>query len=139
MEEVKSSVIERGYMSVDIQRDTEKHWVTGSCGDYRFSAKVYDIGSKYGINGGRVSKLEIRRVEKNRGNQKKTVVANYDRGWDIKPESSGDSIACRIIHFCLEYMLPEQLDNESDIKALHLRLTYSARAKQRQTNTASTE
>ena len=46
---------------------------------YVWEAKVYDEGSKYGINGGRVSKLQVRRDG--------VVVCNYDRGWDIKPES----------------------------------------------------
>lgn len=40
-------------------------------------AKIYDIGSVYGINGGRISKLEARRAGR--------IVANYDRGWGIKP------------------------------------------------------
>lgn len=46
---------------------------------YAWEAKVYDEGSKYGINGGRVSKLQVR--------QDGAVVCNYDRGWDMKPES----------------------------------------------------
>lgn len=35
----------------------------------------------YGIDGGRISKLEIR--DKN-----KKFLANYDRGWDIQPENA---------------------------------------------------
>ena len=46
---------------------------------YTWEAKVYDEGSKHGINGGRVSKLEVRRDG--------TIVCNYDRGWDINPKS----------------------------------------------------
>ena len=46
---------------------------------YTWEVKVYNEGFKYGINGGRVSKLEVRRDG--------VVVCNYDRGWDIKPES----------------------------------------------------
>ena len=41
-------------------------------------AKVYDEGSDYGIDDGRISKLliEIDGIK----------VVNYDRGWDIKPD-----------------------------------------------------
>lgn len=57
----------------DPKRD---HWVAGNVkrfDGYRFSAKVYDVGSRSGIDGGRVSKL---RVEKDG----KTVI-DYSRGW----------------------------------------------------------
>jgi hypothetical protein len=47
---------------------------------YNFEAKVYDVGSKYGINNGRVSKLHVSDTE---GNE----IINYDRGWDIKPKT----------------------------------------------------
>lgn len=46
--------------------------------EYNFDAKVYDRGSKFGIKGGRISKLTIRRSGVG-------LVANYDRGWDVKP------------------------------------------------------
>lgn len=42
--------------------------------------KSYDAGSEYGINGGRISKLQIM--------INGHTVANYDRGWDIKPDES---------------------------------------------------
>ncbi|MFC6792975.1 hypothetical protein ACFQE0_27500 [Methylobacterium komagatae] len=50
--------------------------VTGHDG-YTFRAKVYDVGSEHGIDGGRISKLQIHRDGKE--------VANYDRGWSTKP------------------------------------------------------
>ena len=40
--------------------------------------KSFDEGCQWGINGGRISKLMI----KING----VVTANYDRGWDIKPD-----------------------------------------------------
>lgn len=43
----------------------------------RYWVKRYDTGSKYGIDGGRISKLELRIDDRK--------VCNYDRGWDIKP------------------------------------------------------
>lgn len=48
--------------------------------DYSFHAKVYDVGSEYGIDGGRISKLNLYHQD--------LPVAQYDRGeWDASPES----------------------------------------------------
>lgn len=63
-------------------------WVTGKVDyngrEYKFTAKVFEEGSIHGINEGRVSKLMIR-------NENTTgwygVFVNYDRGWDIEPET----------------------------------------------------
>jgi hypothetical protein len=58
-------------------------WYAGKIGCYRFQAKVYDTGSKFGINKGRVSKLDV-------WNEFAGVPETdfrYDRGWDKKPES----------------------------------------------------
>ncbi len=54
-------------------------WVSGTCGDYNFEAKVYNEGSVYGINNGRVSKFTMYDEDKN-------WLVNYDRGWDIEPD-----------------------------------------------------
>lgn len=59
-------------------------WIQGKVIDlsgteYAFEAKVYNEGSIFGINNGRVSKLCIRTGS--------NVILNYDRGWDIKPET----------------------------------------------------
>jgi hypothetical protein len=53
-------------------------WTYGTVGDCMFEAKVFDAGSKYGIDGGKVSKLYIRSASKGE-------ICNYDRGWDVKP------------------------------------------------------
>ncbi len=45
--------------------------------DIHFYAKVFEEGSEYGIDGGKISKLEIRL-----GNE---ILCNYDRGWDVEP------------------------------------------------------
>jgi hypothetical protein len=47
---------------------------------YEFHAKVFNEGSEYGIENGRVSKLEILK-------NKQTIV-HYDRGWDLKPSNT---------------------------------------------------
>lgn len=58
------------------------------CGDieidglvFYYTAKVFEEGSKYGINNGRVSKLEI--IFESYG--KREWQAQYDREWVIKP------------------------------------------------------
>lgn len=55
----------------------------------RYQAKVYDTGSEYGINGGRISKLLMK--------QDKKVVAAYDRGWDMEPSTPEAQIALQIL------------------------------------------
>ncbi|WP_311058300.1 MULTISPECIES: DUF7678 domain-containing protein [Lactobacillales] len=42
-----------------------------------FYIKHFEEPSEFGIDEGRISKLELR--------VKGKIVANYDRGWDIKP------------------------------------------------------
>ncbi|GHU57340.1 hypothetical protein AGMMS49975_22740 [Clostridia bacterium] len=81
----------------------EDNWVSGSCGRYKFEAKVYDAGSKHGINGGRVSKLSIWRTE----NGVKIEVVCYERGWDKKPANDYDFAVFSAILACLE-QLPKE-------------------------------
>lgn len=52
-------------------------WTKGTINGYDYCIKHFEEGSEYGINGGRISKLDIRKGGK--------TLANYDRGWDIKP------------------------------------------------------
>ena len=58
-------------------------------GGYRYEAKVYDTGSEFGIDGGRISKLEVRKDD--------VVVAAYDRGWDVEPKTKEDKDVLAII------------------------------------------
>jgi len=57
--------------------DNEDNWVQGECGGFSFDAKLFNTGSKYGIDGGRISKLCIQ--------NQYGMMANFDRGWDIEP------------------------------------------------------
>ncbi len=43
-----------------------------------YQVKTYEESSEYGINGGKISKLWIKLDGK--------VIANFDRGWDVKPD-----------------------------------------------------
>lgn len=55
----------------------------------RYCAKVFDEGSIYGINEGRISKLELRQNGK--------IVYNYDRGLDIPPQTAEAETALAIL------------------------------------------
>lgn len=57
------------------------NWLTGTIDDHSFGIKVYDVGSHFGINDGRVSKLYVTAM-----NGKFQLIA-YDRGWDKKPHT----------------------------------------------------
>ena len=54
-----------------------------------YSIKVYDEPSKFGINNGKISKLQLK--------QDGEVVAKYDRGWDIRPTTKEAEIALCIL------------------------------------------
>ena len=54
-----------------------------------YSIKVYDKPSKFGINHGKISKLQLR--------QDGEIFANYDRGWDIYPATKEAEIALCIL------------------------------------------
>lgn len=56
---------------------------------YRYWVKHFDEGSQFGIDGGRISKLMIKRSGK--------IVCNYDRGWDIKPVDEDTEFALAIL------------------------------------------
>lgn len=66
-------------------------WYEGSfnIGDdkFRYCAKVYEHGSKYGIDGGRVSKLEIVR-DTGLHSMVNDPVVQYDREWVVKPRTN---------------------------------------------------
>ena len=60
------------------------------CGEtYRYQMKQYKEGSEFGIDGGRISKLTIKR-----GGE---TVCHYERGWDIKPSDPGAELALDIL------------------------------------------
>jgi hypothetical protein len=60
-------------------------WLKGTVNrypGYTFQAKVYDVGSVFGIGEGRISKLQVWRGDRS--------VMHYDRGWDEKPARRRD-------------------------------------------------
>ena len=57
-----------------------ENWCGGTIGkNFRFEAKLFDKGSLFGINSGRVSKLWIGNPDTH------DCIVNYDRGWDVEP------------------------------------------------------
>ena len=54
-----------------------------------YVVKVYDEPSKFGINNGKISKLQLK--------QNGEIVANYDRDWDIHPATKEAEIALCIL------------------------------------------
>lgn len=61
-------------------------WLRGIIDGYEFFALVFQIGSKYGINEGRISKLTVRHKLESLTDVSRYII-NYDRGWDIEPET----------------------------------------------------
>lgn len=51
--------------------------------------KHYEEGSKFGIEGGRISKLTIKAEGR--------ITCNYDRGWDIEPADEATKKALAIL------------------------------------------
>ena len=64
------------------------NWCKGKVGKYNFEAKLFDEGSIFGINDGRVSKLAIwdEEIRQEKQNFYAGCVVIYDRGWDIEPK-----------------------------------------------------
>lgn len=67
-------------MRITIDSHPDDIWQTGTIhpGSYSVRAKIYALPSSFGIEGGTVSKLEVR----NKGGR---VVLSYDRGWERRP------------------------------------------------------
>lgn len=56
---------------------------------FHYWYKQYESGSQFGIDGGRISKLTLKREGK--------IVANYDRGWDIEAADEDTEGAIEIL------------------------------------------
>lgn len=70
--------------------ESNTNWCEGTVGKYTFQAKLFDVGSEYGIDEGRVSKLSIwdQKVREEKSDFLASCIINYDRGWDIKPNKN---------------------------------------------------
>ena len=76
-------------------KNNDANWVSGyiRLGSYAFDfeAKVYEEGSCFGINEGRVSKLFVNERNEN------VCLISYDRGWDLKPQDGLSEVLLSII------------------------------------------
>ena len=68
-------------MCITKERKVQTMWTKGTNNGYDFQIKHFEEGSEFGINEGRISKLWISKDHK--------ALANYDRGWDIRPTDKG--------------------------------------------------
>jgi hypothetical protein len=71
--------------TIVVGNPVHEFWLEGAVNrypGYTFKAKVYDAGSVFGIGQGRISKLQVRRGDRE--------VMSYDRGWDLQPASRRD-------------------------------------------------
>lgn len=68
-------------------------WKEGSLKVYssvfHYWMKVYEAPSEFGVDGGKVSKLMLKRNGE--------IVCNYDRGWDIEPSDPDTQLALEIL------------------------------------------
>lgn len=56
---------------------------------FHYWMKVYDIPSEFGIDGGKVSKLLLKRNDE--------IVCSYERGWDKMPIDDDTQLALEIL------------------------------------------
>ena len=56
---------------------------------FHYWMKVYDGPSEFSINGGKISKLMLKRNGR--------IVCNYDRGWDVKPMDPDTELAVELL------------------------------------------
>lgn len=74
----------KGTIGIPANKATEKEYIA-----VHYSIKVYDEPSEFGINHGKISKLQLKQNGK--------IVANYDRGWDICPTTKEAELALYIL------------------------------------------
>lgn len=56
---------------------------------FHYWMKQYSEGSQFGIEGGRISKLILKRNG--------AIVCNYDRGWDVEPSDPDTQLALELL------------------------------------------
>ncbi len=91
------SMNDNGHLTFKIKvrepRPEGNGWQEGSIGVgksiFHSGVTAYETGSEFGIEGGRVSKMMLRR--------KGEIVCNYDRGWDVKPVDEETETAMELL------------------------------------------
>jgi len=75
-------------LALDGGRNENSHWISGriiTLPGYTFHAKVYAEPSTFGIDDGKISELQVKKYD--------LEVINYDRGWDVRPETAEEKEA----------------------------------------------
>jgi hypothetical protein len=71
---------------------TDSLWINGTIWPlgWKFEAKVYELPSSFGIESGRVSKLQVT-------TKKRKILFHYDRGWVEIPNTTLQYLALKSI------------------------------------------
>ena len=68
--------------------------------EFIYDAKVFDKGSRFGINNGRISKLSVWKGVSEELCSLDNLIINYDRDWDIRPRPC-DKLDRRALEYIL--------------------------------------
>lgn len=88
-------------MQITIRKLDQYPWREGMIEGNHFQAAVYDEPSVYGIDEGRISKLMVWDETKRqcRRGYSRTILMNYDRGWDIEPKAQHKDMIDALIFY----------------------------------------
>lgn len=75
---------QEGTIGIPVTKTVEKEYIA-----VHYTIKVFDEPSKFGINHGKISKLQLK--------QNGEIIASYDRGWDIHPTTKETELALCIL------------------------------------------
>ncbi len=102
----------------DSDEPIDTNWVKAVSGKFKICAKVFATQSSYGINGGRISKLQICDTSQEHWGWEKTYL-NYDRGWDIIPD-----VGEEVIDFLNKILVALGDEALSDDDYIHIRKVW---------------
>lgn len=66
-------------------------WSHGTMDGYTYWIKHYDNASEFGLDGGRISKLTIRKAGETKD------LCRYDRGWDVAPAGEAKAVYDKLL------------------------------------------
>ena len=78
-----------------------RNWIIGTIDGIAFEAKVYDIPSEFGIDDGKVCKLDVYRDRDN------GEIIAYERGWEKYPAAENEDLLDSILEYCKELPLAD--------------------------------
>ena len=78
-----------------------RNWIIGTIDGIEFEAKVYDIPSEFGIDDGKVCKLDVYRDRDN------GEIIAYERGWEKYPAAEHEDLLDSILEYCKKLPLAD--------------------------------